>query len=206
MHDYSIKIILLGTTYTGKTTISYNFTHDKIVSSNTSTIGIECNIKEITLDNDKIIKIMLIDTSGQEAYKKIVENYYKTTCGYIIMYDITNLETFHKAKEWHSSVVNKNDCDHKHPIIMFGNKIDLEENRQVSNEIAREYAEENDILFYEISALDNININNKLKLFAQIIYDELKDENCHGFRKPITEIKLEKKPEKIEEKKCCVIS
>ena len=70
MYNYSIKVILLGSTYSGKTTISYNFTHDKIISFNISTIGVECNIKNITMENGEIVKMMLIDTSGQEAYKK----------------------------------------------------------------------------------------------------------------------------------------
>ena len=205
MYNYSIKVILLGSTYSGKTTISYNFTHDKIISFNISTIGVECNIKNITMENGEIVKMMLIDTSGQEAYKKIIENYYKTTCGYILMYDITNLNSFIRVKEWHRSIINKNDCSHNHPIIMFGNKIDLEEKRQVSYEMASKYAEKNNILFYEISALDNININHKLKLFAQKIYDDLIDEKCPGFRKPNKEIVLEKKYEK-QEKTCCVIS
>ncbi len=106
--------------------------------------------------NDRNVRIQIWDTAGEEAYRSITRSYYKSsTCAFIV-YDITEKKTFYDVSTW---LQDCRDMCYKNILIyLIGNKSDLEDKRQVSQEEAKKFAEENDLVFYETSALNGNNI------------------------------------------------
>ena len=116
--------------------------------------------------NDRNVRIQIWDTAGEEAYRSITRSYYKSsTCAFIV-YDITEKKTFYDVSTW---LQDCRDMCYKNILIyLIGNKSDLEEKRQVTQEEAKQFAEENDLVFYETSALNGDNIE---EIFVQSATD-----------------------------------
>jgi len=112
--------------------------------------------------NDRNVRIQIWDTAGQEAFRSITRSYYKnSTCAFIV-YDITEKKTFYDVNSW---LQDCRDMCYKNVIIyLVGNKCDLEDKRQVSQDEAKKYAEDNNLVFFETSALNGTNIE---EIFVQ---------------------------------------
>jgi len=117
--------------------------------------------KNINID-DKNVRIQIWDTAGQEAFRSITRSYYKnSTCAFIV-YDITEKKTFYDVASW---LQDCRDMCYKNILIyLIGNKSDLEDKRQVTQEEAQKFAEENNLVFFETSALNGNNIE---EIFTQ---------------------------------------
>ena len=117
--------------------------------------------KNITI-NDRNVRIQIWDTAGEEAFRSITRSYYKSsTCAFIV-YDITEQKTFYDVTSW---LQDCRDMCYKNILIyLIGNKNDLEDKRQVSKEEGEKFAEENDLVFFETSALTGNNIE---EIFVQ---------------------------------------
>ena len=127
-----LNIITLGSSKVGKTSILRRYIDNEYKEDQLSTIGIEHNIRYFKFNEEKI-KIVYVDTSGQEAYRSIASNYLKKADGVILTFDITQRNTFELLGNWLDALEiynNKNNVG----IILIGNKIDLEEERQVKKE------------------------------------------------------------------------
>jgi small GTP-binding protein len=112
--------------------------------------------------NDRNVRMQMWDTAGQEAYRSITRSYYKSsTCAFIV-YDITEKRTFDDVKLWLQDC--RELCSKNVLIYLLGNKCDLNDKRQVTTEEAKKFAEENNLKFFETSALDGTNIE---EIFVQ---------------------------------------
>ena len=120
------------------------------------TIGVEFEAANVEL-NGKVYRLQIWDTAGQETFKSITRNYYKNSACALVCYDITNRDSFENIKSW------VEECQTHAPkslvIYLIGNKLDLEENRQVSREEAEEYAKKNDFGYFECSAKTGIGVD-----------------------------------------------
>jgi Ras-related protein Rab-1A len=128
---------------------------DSYVDSYISTIGVDFKIRTIEMDG-KTIKLQIWDTAGQERFRTITSSYYRGAHGIIIVYDITDMESFNNVKEWMSEIdkyANDSVCK-----LLVGNKCDLAESRVVETAVAQAYADEIGIPFLETSAKDSINV------------------------------------------------
>ena len=150
-----INIMTLGNTMVGKTSFIINFTENNFQESYLATVGIDFKVKNVTI-KDKLYKLFFYDTTGQEKYKSIAFNIIKTAHGVILMYDITDKATFNSIPEWITSVKDTKGEDF--PLILCGNKIDLEEERKVYKEDGEDLADEYKINFFEISNKDGTNV------------------------------------------------
>ena len=112
----------------------------------------------------------MYDTSGQEKFKSIVSNYYNNTDGVILVYDISNERSFSKIQYWINEIKSNSNIDNS-TFILFGNKNDLEEERKVSFEEGKEYAEQNRFQFLEGSAKTGNNIK---ELFTMLVKNIMK--------------------------------
>uniref|UniRef100_A0A0E0DEQ5 GST N-terminal domain-containing protein n=1 Tax=Oryza meridionalis TaxID=40149 RepID=A0A0E0DEQ5_9ORYZ len=153
--DYLFKLLLIGDSSVGKSCFLLRFADDSYVDSYISTIGVDFKIRTIEMDG-KTIKLQIWDTAGQERFRTITSSYYRGAHGIIIVYDITDMESFNNVKEWMSEIdkyANDSVCK-----LLVGNKCDLAESRVVETAVAQAYADEIGIPFLETSAKDSINV------------------------------------------------
>jgi len=154
-YSYLFKYIIIGDSAVGKSNILLRYIHDNFNEEFQSTIGVEFGAKNIKIE-DKIFRIQIWDTAGQETFRSITRAYYKNSVCAFVVYDITNKNSFQNVKSWIE------DCRKQSPktvfMVLIGNKVDLEDNRQVSYEEGSVFAEKNGMLFFETSAKTGKNI------------------------------------------------
>ena len=150
-----ITLMALGNTAVGKTSFILRFTDNTFQEVYLSTIGLDFKTKIIKIKNKKY-KIYFYDTSGQERYKALSRNMIKNADGFIVIYDITNTSSFDSIPEWIQNIRDQkgDDC----PITLAGNKIDIENQRKITEEEGKKLANQYGIGFFEISSKSNINV------------------------------------------------
>jgi len=153
MVEYNVKILTLGDSDVGKTSIIKRIISNKFSEKMQSTIAIDYSCKTIKF-GENYLKIFLWDTAGQEKFKTIVRNYFNGANGVLLCFDITNRKTFEKLNYWINELKEKLNLDELF-IILIGNKIDKENEREISIEESKKFAKENNILYFEISAKTN---------------------------------------------------
>ena len=154
--DYLFKIILLGDTAVGKSSIVARYTHNTFDEELKATIGVEFGAKTIVLE-DKIIKAQIWDTAGQEKFGALTRYYYQGVSGSLMVYDITNKESFEHIREWNSVLMQN--TENTTIKILIGNKSDLKAKREVKTETAVQYAQSEGMAFLETSALESTNVD-----------------------------------------------
>lgn len=182
-YDYLFKIVLVGNSAVGKTNILSRLTKNQFLSDSKATIGVEFGTLTYYFEND-VVKAQIWDTAGQERYQAIVQAYYRGTSGALIVYDITNKDSFRKAVGfWQNQLKEYSPKDI--PIALVGNKLDLEEEREVSWKEGEEAALSNDLCFFETSALTGINIVEVFEKLIKNIYLAAKARDAATGRKNI---------------------
>jgi len=154
-YDYLFKLLLIGDSGVGKSCLLLRFADHTYTESYISTIGVDFKIRTIDLDG-KTIKLQIWDTAGQERFRTITSSYYRGAHGIIVVYDVTDQESFNNVKQWLNEIeryanttVNK---------LLVGNKCDLNTKRQVDYDTAKEFADKLDIPFLETSAKAATNV------------------------------------------------
>ena len=180
---YSIKFIIIGDTGVGKTQIIYRYTNGEFRNENmASTIGVDFSSKNIQI-SDKIFHLELWDTGGMESFKSIRQNYYKNAACAIIVYDITNKDTLKSVDKWIEECNFSSNNDNL-IMILVGNKTDLIDKRQITEKTGKDYAKNNNMDFYESSALNGYNINeiftNATRKIYNLITDGIEDKEYNG--------------------------
>ena len=201
--DYIFKYIIIGDAAVGKTNLLNRYINKKFLNEYQTTIGVEFATKTVKI-RDKLYRIQLWDTTGQESFRSITRNYYKNSVCAIIVYDITCRDSFNSIKNWIEEV-NEN-CSKNVYMVLVGNKSDLEERRDIKKEEGEELAQNIGIKFYETSAKLGTNVENVFfnsvdeiaKRLDENYYD-LSDDEC-GIKKNI-ENEKNKKNKKIKELK-----
>lgn len=148
-YDYLFKFIVIGDTAVGKSCLLHRFIDNKFKKESTHTIGVEFGSKIIEVGG-RNVKLQIWDTAGQERFRSVTRSYYRGAAGAILVYDITSRETYNHVTSWLSdarSLANKDIA-----IILVGNKADLP-NREVTFLEASRFAQENDLMFLESSAM-----------------------------------------------------
>ncbi len=206
-YDYLFKIIFVGDASVGKTALTERITKNEFREYYNSTIGVDFSTTTLEFD-DKSIKTHIWDTAGQESFASIISTYYRGIAGAVIVFDVTNKESFHKCSFWLDQI-NKNGIIGHHPILMLvGNKIDRTK-RTVTYKEANDFANENNMLYQETSAKKNINTKIFYRKFIEKIYNTVDLDNInekYGIRKGIMpQSKIQIKPER-ECYYCCTIN
>merc|ERR1719253_456154 len=185
------KLVLLGDTAVGKSCLVVRFVRDEFFEFQEPTIGAAFLTQTLALD-DATVKFEIWDTAGQERYRSLAPMYYRGAAAAIVVYDITNPDSFAGAKSWVKELQRRGDPNVV--IALAGNKADLESRRKVPFEEANAYAEENGILHMETSAK---NANNVKSLFVEIAKTLPKDpQQPEREAFPIT-------PPREETRNCC---
>lgn len=169
-YDYEIKFIIIGSANVGKSNILYKFINNKFKSEYAITLGLEYCNKNIKIKN-KNYKAQIWDTAGQENFQSITRAYYANCACAIMVYDITNKNSFNNISFW------KEECETYSPkdilLVLVGNKSDLKEKREVSIEEGKELANKYGMLFYETSAKDGTNVESVFYESINIIAEKI---------------------------------
>ena len=169
-HDYMFKVVFVGDDTVGKTQIINKFVNNKFLEEYFSTIGVNYATKVVEIKNKKI-KLQLWDTAGQERFRSITRTYLKGSRLIVLVYAIDNKNSFENIQNLVDEAKTQNK-DAK--FLLVGNKLDLEEGREVSTEDAKKYAEENNIGFIEVSAKTGDGIDD---MFNSSLSKLLEEEN-----------------------------
>ena len=146
--DLHYKLLFLGDTSVGKTSLLLRYTEDKFDSS-LPTLGVDVKYKYLTYENKKI-RLDIWDTAGQERFRGIAKNYFRGANGIIFVFDMTNKDSFNKLKVWMSDA--KQNMRPGTEMVIAANKNDLEKKREVSKEAIKEFGDKNNIEIFSTSA------------------------------------------------------
>lgn len=175
--EYSLKFIIVGDTSVGKSNLLLQFTDRKFQPKHNITIAVEYGTKLISRKNI-VYKLKIWDTAGQEAFRSITRLYYRDAIGCLLVYDITQRDTFLSLSRWLKHI--KKNVSENASIVLIGNKSDLESERVVTKEEGSRFANDNNLVFFETSARANINVEN--------VYIELIDQINRKINDGIIEI------------------
>lgn len=166
-YDYLFKLLLIGDSGVGKSCLLLRFADDTYTESYISTIGVDFKIRTIELDG-KTIKLQIWDTAGQERFRTITSSYYRGAHGIIVVYDVTDMESFTHVKDWITEI--ERFASENVNRLLIGNKCDLVSKRAVTEADAREYSESlTNMPFLETSAKNSTNVEQAfLTMAAQI--------------------------------------
>ncbi|CAO3676675.1 unnamed protein product [Rhizopus stolonifer] len=169
-YDYLFKLLLIGDSGVGKSCLLLRFADDTYTESYISTIGVDFKIRTVELEG-KTVKLQIWDTAGQERFRTITSSYYRGAHGIIVVYDVTDEDSFQHVKQWMQEIdryaaegVNK---------LLVGNKSDLTDKKAVSTEQANEFAESIKIPLLETSAKDATNVEQAFLTMAKQIKDRM---------------------------------
>ena len=206
--DYLLKYIIIGDSFVGKSNILIQYTKNRFNEDYQSTIGVEFGAKTLEINN-RIYKIQIWDTAGQENFRSITRAYYKNSVCAFVVYDITNRNSFANIQNWIEDC--KLQCPQTITMVLIGNKSDIKDKRAVTYKEGNDWAINHDMIFFETSAKTGENINEAFEKSVRIVDQKIKeneydfnDETC-GIKSGINDNNLglynyEKKKKK---EKCC---
>ena len=202
-----IKILILGDSTVGKTTLLLKYIDCYFPKAYIATIGVEYKVKKINI-NGLDLNLQIWDSAGQERFLGITKNFMKGADGIIYMYDITNKESFDNLKNW---IMQSEESIEDFKKIIIGNKIDLEKERQVTKELLEQFCQGRDIQGFEISAkndVNNIEISKCFETLVQLIIEgkskeQLLDRFSEDSRSRSKSVISYNKHTKKRKKKCC---
>ena len=172
MAEITVKLLLVGDTCVGKTSLLLQYTENTFVEDHGATIGVEYKIKMFQY-RDFQVKLQIWDTAGQERFHSITNNFFHNADGILFVYDITNAKSFEGVKNWIDEASEVGDYFKR---IIIGNKCDLEDKRQVSLKELKELADKEKVNFYETSAKNNINLKEVFNKIVELIFENKDDE------------------------------
>ncbi|KAJ3352985.1 GTP-binding protein ypt1 [Allomyces macrogynus ATCC 38327] len=185
-YDYLFKLLLIGDSGVGKSCLLLRFADDTYTESYISTIGVDFKIRTIELEG-KTVKLQIWDTAGQERFRTITSSYYRGAHGIIVVYDVTDADTFKNVKNWLQEIdryavegVNK---------LLVGNKSDLVGKKVVDYNEAKAFADSLGISFLETSAKSATNVEQAFLTMAKQIKDRMGNNNATQQTKSTVNIK-----------------
>lgn len=164
------KVVIIGNSGVGKTHILSRYLYDVFDKDEKSTVSATYSKKKVKTKKNKEITLQLWDTAGQEVYKGLTKLFYKNATGIIIVYDVTNRNSFEEIKNFWYNEVKLNAPDNV-KIVIVGNKCDLYLKEEIKEDEARTYAENIGVMFQLTSALDSSGVDELFQNLADALDD-----------------------------------
>ncbi|MFQ6634504.1 hypothetical protein Gotur_011446, partial [Gossypium turneri] len=170
--DYVFKVVLIGDSAVGKSQILARFSRNEFSLDSKATIGVEFQTRTLVIEH-KSVKAQIWDTAGQE--RAVTSAYYRGAVGAMLVYDITKRQTFDHIPRWLEEL--RGHADKNIVIILLGNKSDLENQREVPTEDAKEFAQKEGLFFLETSALEATNVETAFMTVLTEIFNIVNKKN-----------------------------
>ena len=212
-YDMSFKLIIIGDSSVGKSSITARASKNIFENYYSATVGFEFFTLLYKVNTQNVIRLQIWDTCGQEEYRSLIQNFYRNASLAILVYSIDNKTSFDNLEVWLNEIKTKGNPDVR--IFLVGNKNDLEEKREVSTEEGKKFSEEQNFSeFIETSAKSGNNVQELFKKAAVILYKdhaaykEMANKTEKSIKIPISNEEnyniLDKEEEDIvRKKKCC---
>ncbi|KAJ3275614.1 GTP-binding protein [Terramyces sp. JEL0728] len=198
LYDHVVKVLLIGDSGVGKSCLLMRFCSDEFTPSFITTIGIDFKVRTVDVDG-KRIKMQIWDTAGQERFQTITSSYYRGAMGVAVTFDLTSEKSFQSLPQWLRNIedsapegVNK---------LLVGNKCDLVDQVQISDEQAAEYAGKHGMKYVKASAKANIGVEEAFFTLAKSIIERLGDETIP--EKPRDRVKVDASETPVSQSSCC---
>lgn len=174
--DFQFRVILIGDSTVGKSSLLKSFTDGTFAEVSDPTVGVDFFARVLKVANGTPIKLQLWDTAGQERFRSITKSYYRNSVGCLLVFDICNRDSYKHIPQWMSEA-KRHIEPHKAAFILVGCKKDIAseaaENREVSEEEARAWAQSQNIQYIETSAKSRWNVEETFACLSQLIYDRI---------------------------------
>ena len=187
----NVRILTLGSSAVGKTSLVVRFTENRFFETHISTIGVDFVKKEITL-NGTPLAVQIWDSAGQEKYKSVSKQYFQKAQGILLVFDLTSRQSFNEVSSWLEMI--KKETVSGLPIVLVGNKSDLSE-RQISEGEANEFANDKKLTYFETSASKGTNVNEAFHALVELTWKKESQRNSERG------VRLNKEQQK--KKTCC---
>ena len=199
-YDHKCQLLIIGDSTVGKTSILSRFANGTFNANYLATVGLDNFTKDETID-DKNVHIKIWDTAGQERFKALTKGFFRNAEGIMIVYDVTNQETFDSLKNWIQSIKDNmgNDFMERVPIVIIGNKIDSDE-REVKTEDAESFCKQQNYPYFETSAKTGDNIDSTVRFLVKKVIESNSDNKNGGGN---NNIKINAEEHKKNEKSGC---
>lgn len=165
-YDHLFKLLLIGDSGVGKTSILFRFSEEEFNSTFIATIGIDFKIRTIDLHGKKI-KLQIWDTAGQERFRTITTAYYRGAMGIMLVYDVTSQRSFDNIRIWMDNIAQHANQDVE--MMLIGNKCDMEDRRVITTSQGESFAKMHGIRFMETSAKAGSNVYEAFRQLAEDI-------------------------------------
>jgi small GTP-binding protein len=166
----SYKIVALGASGSGKTSIVQRYVNDNFSETQVSTIGAAFQVKSLKYPDGSRLRLNIWDCCGQTRFDSIVPIYYRSANACILVYDITDAQSFERAKNWVDVLFESSNG--KMIIALIGNKVDMEDRRVVSKKEGQTFAESKRLLWYEVSAKTNYQVDDSFNAIVKALMVE----------------------------------
>jgi len=173
VYDCLIKLLMIGDSGVGKSCLLLRFADDSFTTSFITTIGIDFKIKTVEIDGKKL-KLQIWDTAGQERFRTITKAYYRSAMGILLVYDVTDRQTFYNVRNWIQSI--EQNAEDNVQKILIGNKCDMVKDRDVSFDEGQKMADEYRIKFFETSARTDTNVRDIFLSISSDILSNISDD------------------------------
>ncbi|KAE8744472.1 hypothetical protein FOCC_FOCC008947 [Frankliniella occidentalis] len=196
-YDHLFKLLIIGDSGVGKSSLLLRFADNTFSGSYITTIGVDFKIRTINIEGEKV-KLQIWDTAGQERFRTITSTYYRGTHGVIVVYDVSNGDSFANVKRWLHEI--EQNCEVVNRILV-GNKNDAPDRKVVLTEDAQRFADQMNIQLFETSAKDNINVEEMFMAVTRQVLRTKQDNKEQEANK--RDIVIPGRPKKARGKKCC---
>ena len=172
-YEFIFKVLLLGNSNVGKSSLFLRFVDDIWNDTFVPTIGVDFKIKTFEIDSKKI-KMQIWDTAGQERFKNIIASYYRGAHGILLLYDVTDKDSYKNLSNWLIEI--EKNASKNVLKVLIGNKSDLEDKRLVSYNQGKEFADTYGLKFIETSAKKNLNVNEAFETLGRELMNASSDK------------------------------
>ncbi|XP_066579264.1 ras-related protein Rab-35 [Amia ocellicauda] len=198
-YHHLFKLLIIGDSNVGKSSLLLRFADNTFSGSYITTIGVDFKIRTVEMEGERV-KLQIWDTAGQERFRTITSTYYRNTHGVIIVYDVTNPESFVNVKRWLNEIGQN--CDNVCKILV-GNKNDDPSRKMVDSQDAQRFSESMGVRLFETSAKENINVEEMFLAFTRMVLRAKKASQARLNERQGELVNINTKPPRKRKQKCC---